>query len=142
MDLGTTAASNIVALVLGATGIAIALVPILREWRASRHARLIVGLEKLYRQDTGSIQERLRIQNLGPSVAQQVTVEKIGAVAPDSYRPAFEWVLPVEVLQSGQDYILLLAPALADKDPSSVVLTWRDGAGERRAEFALSPKYL
>jgi len=142
MDLSTTEASNVVALSLGVIGIAIALLPIVREWQASRHARLVVVLEKLFREDIGSLHERIRIENLGPSVAEAVEFERVGATRPDEYRPAFEWRLPVEVLQPGQDHVLLLAPSVAEEDPVSVIVTWRDSSGSKRAQFALSPKYL
>lgn len=142
MDLGTTEVSNLVALSLGLIGIAIALVPIVRDWRASRHARLDVVLEKLYRQDTGRLQERIRIEKLGPSAAERVQIERIGAVLPDDYWPAFEWHLPVDVLQSGQDHVLLLEPSMAEADPMSVLVTWCDPSGRKHAQFALSPKYL
>lgn len=142
MDLSIPEAANVVALTLGLIGIGIALVPIVRDWRASRHARLVVVLEKLFRQDIQTVNERIRIENLGPSAAQEVQLVRIGTTSPDSYRPALDWHLPVEVLQPFQDHVLLLAPSAADADPTSAVLTWRDGSGDKRAQFALSPKYL
>jgi hypothetical protein len=144
MDLSTTTASNIVALMRGLVGIGIALLPVIRDYLASRHARLVVALEKLYRPDTTNLQERIRIENLGPSSARDVKVMGIGLplVGPHDYRPAFEWNLPVEVLQPGQDYVLLLATSEDDADPTSIILTWADRTGAKQAQFTLSPKYL